>query len=239
MKAPKTLDNKKNGFVYKELQENIKKGSKLSVISAYFTIYAYWELEKDLNKIDSMRFIFKEPSFIKNKKEEVREYYINNEKGIFGNEFEIKLKNEMKQGSVARKCAEWIKNYVEVKSFKNSDSSEPRMIYVENEDEEDIYITGSVDFTTDGLGITPSNRSDINMCIYGRESTHNNLNWFNDIWQGDNLEDIKDQLLEQMEVIYAENPGEFIYFVSMYNIFSDYLDELTDENIVKEGTRII
>jgi SNF2 family DNA or RNA helicase len=238
LRAPKTLDNRKNGFVYKELQENIKKGSKLSVISAYFTIYAYYELEKELNKIDNMRFIFKEPSFIKNKKEEVREYYINNEKGIFGNEFEIKLKNEMKQGSVARNCAEWIKNSVEIKSFKNSDSSEPRMIYIENEDEEDIYITGSVDFTTDGLGITPSNRSDINMCLYGRESTHDNLNWFNDIWQGNNLEDIKDQLLEQLEVIYAENLGEFIYFVSMYNIFSDYLDELTDENIVKEGTRI-
>lgn len=238
MKAPKTLDNKKNGFVHKELQENIRKGSKLSVISAYFTIYAYYEMKKDLNKIDSMRFIFKEPTFIKNKKEEVREYYINNEKGIFGNEFEIKLKNEMKQGSVARECAKWIKKHVEVKSFKNSDSSEPRMIYVENEDEDDIYITGSVDFTTDGLGLTLSNRSDINTCMYGKQYTESFLSWFNDIWEGNNLVDIKKQLLEQMEVIYAENPGEFIYFVSMYNIFSDYLDELSDENIVKEGTRI-
>jgi len=238
LKAPKTLDNKKNGFVYKELQENIKKGSKLSVISAYFTIYAYSELEKDLNKIDRMRFIFKEPSFIQNKKQEFRQYYINNEKGIFGNEFEIKLRNEMKQSSIARNCAEWIKKHVEVKSFKNSDSSEPRMIYVENEDEDDIYITGSVDFTTDGLGLTSSNRSDINTCMYGKQYTESFLNWFDDIWQGNNLEDIKDELLEQMEVIYAENPGEFVYFVSMYNIFSDYLDELTDENIVKEGTQI-
>jgi SNF2 family DNA or RNA helicase len=238
LRTPKTLDNKKNGFVYKELEKNIKEGSRLSVISSYFTIYAYYELKKNLNKIDSMRFIFKEPSFIKNKKQEFRQYYINNEKGIFGNEFEIKLRNEMKQGSVARECAEWIKNRVDVKSFKNSDSSEPRIIYVENKDEMDISITGSVDFTTDGLGITPSNRSDINTCMYGKQYTESFLNWFNDIWEGTNLVDIKDYLLEHMEAIYTENPGEFVYFVSMHNIFSDYLDELNDENIVKEGTQI-
>lgn len=56
MKAPKLLDNKLNGKVSDELILNLKKESKLSVISAYFTIYAYAELKKELNKIDSVRF---------------------------------------------------------------------------------------------------------------------------------------------------------------------------------------
>ena len=64
MKAPKILDNKFN-FVYQELQQNIKKGSKLSVISALFSMYAYDKLKKDLNKIDNMRFIYTKPSFLK------------------------------------------------------------------------------------------------------------------------------------------------------------------------------
>ena len=61
VKAPKILDNKFN-FVYQELTDNIKKGSKLSVVSALFSMYAYDKLKKDLDKIDGMRFIYTKPS---------------------------------------------------------------------------------------------------------------------------------------------------------------------------------
>ena len=92
----KFLDNKKD-FVYKELIDNIRQGAKLSVISAYFTIYAYHELKEQFDGIDSLRFIFTEPIFSKTEEKEVREYYINNimRRDIFGNEFELKLRNEM------------------------------------------------------------------------------------------------------------------------------------------------
>jgi len=76
LKPPKMLDNKKNGTVHEELRDNIKKGSKLSIISAYFTIYAYNELKKELNKVKNMRFIFTKPSFLKNDNQQYREYYI-------------------------------------------------------------------------------------------------------------------------------------------------------------------
>ncbi|MDR3290571.1 MAG: DEAD/DEAH box helicase family protein [Methanobrevibacter sp.] len=241
MKATKLIDNKKD-FVYKELIDYLHKGSKLSVISASFSIYAYYELKNKLNHVDNMRFIFKEPHFLKNNDKEVREYYISNinrEKEIFGNEFELKLKNEMNQGSVAKKCSEWIRKKVDIKSFKNLDSSEPRMIHIENINSEDnINITGTVDFTTDGLGITSSNRTDINTCFYGKESADSYIHLFNPIWEDNTLlEDIKEEVLEHMEIIYKENPGEFIYFLSMYHIFHDYLDELREDKIVKEGTR--
>ena len=76
MKPPKMLDNKRNGKVSDELRENLGKGSKLSVISAYFTIYAFNDLKKELSKIDKMRFIFTEPTFVKKDQELIREYYI-------------------------------------------------------------------------------------------------------------------------------------------------------------------
>ncbi len=84
---PKVLDNKKYRVV-DELKEGLNKGSRLSVISAYFTIYAYAELKKELSKIDNMRFIFTEPTFVKKDKELIREYYIerNTEKIVSGNE---------------------------------------------------------------------------------------------------------------------------------------------------------
>ena len=94
MKCPKMLDNKGNGKVADELIEGINSGSKLSIISAYFTIYAYAELKKELSKIEKMRFLFTEPTFIKSDDELIREYYItrNPERKISGNEFEIKLR---------------------------------------------------------------------------------------------------------------------------------------------------
>ncbi|WP_460009145.1 helicase-related protein [Methanobacterium movens] len=238
MNQPKMLDNKKNGFVYEELRGNLKKGSRLSVISAYFTMYAYFELRKELSKINGMRFIFTKPSFLKKDNEQVREYFIekNNEKEIFGNEFELKLRNEMKQGHIAKECAQWLENKAEIKSFKNTNTAQPRMVYIENNDEH-VLINGSVDFTTDGLGITPSNRSDFNMCYYGEESTQFYLQNFNELWNdADALEDVKDKVLDQMQVMYKENPAEFIYFITMYHIFYEYLDELTEENIVKTRT---
>ena len=88
MRMPKILDNKRNGKVIDEIKDNLKKGSKLSVISAYFTIYAFAELKKELTRIDEMRFVFTEPTFVKQSKELHREFYIlhNNEKNISGNE---------------------------------------------------------------------------------------------------------------------------------------------------------
>ena len=172
MKPPKMLDNKRNGKVSDELRENLSKGSKLSVISAYFTIYAFSDLKKELSKIDKMRFIFTEPTFVKKDRELIREYYIDkNEKNISGNEFEIKLRNELKQSHIARECAEWLKEKVEIKSLKQPNSAQPRLIYIENPDD-NVSINGTVDFTTDGLGITNSNRIDSLFGVGGNQNQH-------------------------------------------------------------------
>jgi len=172
MKSPKMLDNKGNGRVVDELIENIKNGSKLSVISAYFTIYAYAELRKELSSIQEMRFLFTEPTFIKSNDELIREYYIarNSERKISGNEFEIKLRNELGQVHIAKECAEWVREKAKFKSLKRQNPAQQRLIHIENSGD-DIAINGSVDFTTDGLGITNSNRFDMNTVTYGKEGT--------------------------------------------------------------------
>ena len=109
-KSPKMLDNKLNVKVIDELRSSISRGANLSVISAYFTIYAYAELKKELANINSLKFIFTEPTFIKNDKELSREYYLNSKlrTDLSGNDFEIRLRNEMKQAAIAKECAAWL-----------------------------------------------------------------------------------------------------------------------------------
>lgn len=238
MQQPKILDNKQYGKVGDELRRVLKSGSKLSIISAYFTIFAYNELKKELNKIDKLRFLFTEPTFTNDDKEITKEYYITkkSEKNISGSEFEIKMRNELNQASIAKECAEWIKKKVEIKSFKKENPAQQRLIYIENEDD-DISINGSVDFTTEGLGFSPSTRFDMNMYMEGRENTKQFLSMFDSIWENkDIVEDVKDKVLEHMQVIYKENTPEFIYFVTLYNLFKNYLDEITEDNIVKTKT---
>lgn len=234
VKAPKMLDNKFS-FVYQELSQSIKKGSKVSIISALFSMYAYDKLKKDLNKIDKMRFIYTKPSFLKDNKKESRQYYIDNN-SIFGNDYEIKLKNELTQGSISKECSDWIREKVEIKSFKIPNEAQPRMICVDDGDDSGIAINGTVDFTTAGLGLTKSDRQDMNQCVYGKDFVQSSLMQFNFLWDNeDYLEDVKEEVLNQMSTMHKENPAEFIYFLSLYNIFSNELDSLDEDNIVRKG----
>lgn len=234
----KIIDNKKTRII-DVLKNGIKKDSKLSIISAYFTIYGFDKLKEELESIENLRFLFIEPTFIK-EKEEKREFYINRknrEKQISGTEYEIKLRNELRQSEIAKECAEWIREKVEFKSLKKSDTSSARTINVQNPDESNFVINGQMDFTASGLGVTQSKKYEIHSYSNEKDATTEALNWFDEIWNNEELaEEVKDEVLKNIETIYNENTPEFIYFVTLYNIFREYLDDLTEENIIKPKT---
>ncbi|MEG1061956.1 MAG: helicase-related protein [Oscillospiraceae bacterium] len=238
MKPPKMLDNKRNGTVADELRKNIVKSSKLSVMTAYFTIFAFAQLKRELLKVEHVRMLFTDPAFVKKDEEHLREYYIDNhvQQALGGNAYEMKLRNEMNQAAVAKECAAWFRDKVEVKVFKKANSANPRLIYVDN-GADSLSINGTVDFTTEGLGLTHSNRVDSNMCMYGKEYTEHFLRMFDELWTDKTaVENVKEEVLRQMQILYKENTPEFIYFVTLYHIFNQYLDELTEDNIIKSKT---
>ena len=237
MQAPKILDNKQHGKVIDELRIQIKNGAKLSIVSAYFTIYAYAELKKELSKVEDVRFIFTDPNFVSAGNEPHREFYIQHiRRDVSGNEYEIRLRNEMLQSSIARECSAWLRSKVGAKGFRTENPAYPRLIHIENQDSS-VSINGSVDFTTDGLGATPSPRIDFNTCVYDREQTTVYLRIFDELWNNtEAVEDIKDRLLDRIMTLFKENTPEFIYYLSLYHIFNKYLGELADENIAKVRT---
>ena len=243
MQPPKILDNKQQGRVIDELREALQPGAKLAVISAYFTIYAYEALKKELSSIEEMRFIFTTPSYIKQKNDFQREFYITpRDMGnhLSGNEFELKLRNKLTQSAIAKECADWLRRKVRIRSYRETDPAQLRLAYVANKDsEQDIAIHGTVDFTSDGLGLTPSVRNDSNTCMYGHGMTQGFLQLFESIWSNPSaVEDVTEKVLSEMEVLYKENAPEAIYFITLYHIFEAYLGELTEENIIKTKTGI-
>jgi hypothetical protein len=110
---PEMLDNVSK-TVRDDLTVTIKKGDKLSVAAACFSIYAYQALKKQLDGISELHFIFTSPTFLQEKAHYAkREFYIprlRRERSLYGTEFEVKLRNEMTQKAIARECADWIRS---------------------------------------------------------------------------------------------------------------------------------
>lgn len=234
----KLLDNKK-ARVSDSLKDLTAPGAKLSIVSAYFTIYAFERLKETLTNVDSLRFLFVEPTFTK-ENEETREFFLakrERESQLSGTQYEIKLRNQLTQSKIARECADWIKNKVEFRSLKKADSSQARAVHAVNKDGSEFMIQGTLDFTSTGLGFTQSRKIEMNMFSDDKNATKEMLEWFDEIWNDPEMaEDVKDAVLTNISTIYKENSPELLYFITLYNLFRDYLEELTEENFVKSRT---
>lgn len=220
------IDNKKNGKVGDVLKDNIKKNDKLSIISGYFTIYAFSELKKELNKIDELRLLLNKPIFQNNS--------IDN--NLSGESEEIKYKNKLQQTKIAIECANWIKEKVKVKEV-NVSGSIPFSLYHINKPTDSIAIQGSSNFSSVGLGLVNSNTFAMNTLIKDNEATKDFLSTFDEIWNNQSMvSEIKEEILKNIENIYSNKSPQFLYFMTLYNIFKDFIGELDEEEIIKSKT---
>ena len=218
-----------------DLSVEIKKGSKLSIAAACFSIYAFQELKKQLTSIDELRFIFTAPTFITEKtKKEKREFYIprlNRERNLYGTEFEIKLRNEMTQKTIAKECAEWIKEKV---VFKSNRSNEEMMGFMNVDDKNYMPIT---EFSTVGLGCKRGNNAYNYIQKTEAPMSSAYLSLFEQLWNDKSkLQDVTNEVLENITNAYNENSPDFIYFVTLYNIFNEFLEDISEDVLPNEAT---
>ena len=218
-----------------DLMTTIKSGSRVSIAAASFSIYAFKELREQLDNISELRFIFTSPSFITEKADKQRrEYYIprlNRERNLFGSEFEIKLRNELSLKAVAKECADWIREKVR---FKSNCTNENMMGFINVDDTNYMPITG---FTTVDIGCERGNnayqfvqRTDAPLSLFY-------LNLFEEIWKdNEKLQDVTDLVLDNISNAYKENSPDFIYFVTLYNIFNEFLEDISEDVLPNEAT---
>ena len=217
-----------------DLSVEIKNGSKLSIAAACFSIYAFQELKNELTNIDELRFIFTSPTFVTEKaKKEKREFYIprlNRERSLYGTEFEIKLRNELTQKAIAKECAEWICEKVTFKSNVSDKSIQGQMV-VDN-----VGYTPIDGFTTVELGCEKGNS--ISTTIVKDESLAQTLlRDFNEIWNDSKvLQEVTDEVIDNITAAYNENSPDFIYFVTLYNIFNEFLEDVSEDVLPNEAT---
>ncbi len=228
------IDNINNRLA-DDLKQEIKKGSKLSIAASTFSIYAFEALKKELKSIDGLRFIFTSPTFIEEDlQKEARQFYIPhifNDIDLCGGEFELRLRNELTQRSIARECAAWVRDKVTFKSNKRADMPLHGLVHVVGAESEAAY-TQINGFTTADLGLSPRKGFPTLIQKITTPQTNAYLQWFDQVWDtNDSLKDVTDAVVAYFASAYKENSPEFIYFVTLYNIFNDFLKDVARDNL--------
>ena len=224
------------GIVRDDVAVSIRKGSKMSIAAACFSIYAYRELKKQLEGIDELRFIFTSPTFVTEKASKAqREFYIpriSRERSLYGTEFEVRLRNELKQKAVAKECADWIRRKA---VFKSNVTQEQMMGFMTVDESTYMPING---FTTVDLGCERGNNA--YYPVQKTESFENSnyfLRLFDELWNDrKKLQEVTDVVIENISAAYRENAPEYIYFVALYNIFKEFLDDVSEDELPNEAT---
>ena len=226
-------------IVRDDMQQIICRGSKVSVAAACFSMYAYKVLKKQLESVDEFRFIFTSPTFITETAEkQKREFYIprlNREQSLYGTEFEIKLRNEMTQKAIAQECAEWIRKKAWFRSNITGENMGGFMT-VASAGEEVVYLPLN-GFTTVDIGCERGNNS-YNM-VNRMEAPFSTqyMQLFDTLWNDrSKLQDVTDVIINNISSAYNENSPEFIYFMMLYHVFSEFLEDLSEDVLPNEAT---
>lgn len=213
-------DNYKRGTVADFLRSKVHLGSRLSIVSAYFTIYAYDGLKEHLNSIEHLDFLFGEPSSANrlDPSKTAKKSFVLDENGL-------SLVNKLQQKRVAKECADWIAKKVDIKTVKQSNLLHGKMYHVANGGVEEA-ILGSSNFTVSGLGLGDGcNNIELNLVVDSNRDRQELKQWFTDVWNDEKLvKDVKDDVLRYLRKLYANQPPQFIYYLTLFHLFRDYLD---------------
>jgi len=233
-----------NHLLGDNLKRTIKSGSKLKIAASCFSIYAFEALKNELEDIESLEFIFTSPTFIPSEvtdkfRKEHRQFHIpkaERERSFYGSEFEIQLKNKLTQRAIARECADWVRRKA---IFRSNRGTAPMQQFAAVQDANTAAIYMPLHgFTAVDLGYQQGDAvSNIVNKFDEPANTAIFLSLFNQIWNDpEKLEDVTTRICDHIASVYQENAPERIYFLMLYNIFSEFLEDLNEDDLPNDRT---
>lgn len=231
-----------NELLGNDLKQTLEPGSKVRIAASTFSIFAFEALRNELSQIDELEFIFTAPSFVTERvtdkmRKERREFFIpaarDAEARLYGSEFEIRLRNRLTQRAIARECAGWIRRKV---TFRSNATGNPMQQFAVVDDR--VAYMPLQGFATTDLGYERGNAvSNIANRFDEAPITAQYLQLFDQIWHNaDQLNDVTDAVYEHIASVYAENSPARIYFLILYNLFAEFLQDINADVLPNDRT---
>jgi hypothetical protein len=223
-------DNRSRGAVHEFITERAVPNSRLSVVSAYFTTFAYDRLRTTLDRVDQMRFLFGEPRFLKDADNAGLE-----PPAFSFDESGLRLTEQIRQRAAALRCAQWIIDRVEIRSVKRSGLLHGKLIHIDD-GRRPHALLGSSNFTINGLGMGNAPNIELNLVVDSDRDREDLLAWFDELWSDTGLtEDVREEVLRALQASYAHAPPEFVYFKTLLHLFGDFLtDQAAEEAVIQQ-----
>jgi len=233
MNNSKIRDNYKHGSVGDFLKDNLENDCKVDIVSAYFTIHAYHKLKQQLDGIESMRFLFGEPTFIKDinpDQKNFRNYKIEYDRA--DEQVKIPIQTRLTQKKIARDCYEWLKAKAEIRSMVKPNFLHGKLYHIKHKKGTEKAIAGSSNFTVSGLGFGERRNIELNWIISDEFDRADLGQWFDSIWNdsSDIIRDVKGDVLRYLSQVYAENSPEFIYYKTLFHVFDNLIDSQNEKD---------
>ena len=227
-------DNHTRGPVAQFLKDKIGPGSRLSIVSAYFTIYAYEALAAELGRVQGLRFLFGEPSFIT-----ALDPDKTNPKAFKIEDEGLSLAHRLQQKAVARQCADWLRVKAEIRSIRQANFLHGKLYHIDD-GRRDHAILGSSNFTQRGLGLAVTSNIELNLVVDSDRDRADLKAWFDEIWDDEKrVEDVKEQVLHYLAQLYVDPAPEFVYFKTLFHVFEQFLSGQAADSALFDQTAIV
>jgi hypothetical protein len=236
-----------NRLLGDDLKATLKPGRGLKVAASCFSMYAFEALKEELEKVDELQLHLhvahlRGQEVTDKIRKERKEFHIpklDRERSLYGSEFEIQLRNKLTQRAIARECADWMRRKARFKSNRTKAPMQPFACVQAGDagDARTVYMPLH-GFTAVDLGYQPGNAvSNLVNKMDEPPFTATYLSLFDQIWNDpEKLEDVTAQICEHIASVYQENSPESIYFLMLYNIFNEFLDDVDEDVLPNDRT---
>jgi SNF2 family DNA or RNA helicase len=137
----------------------------------------------------------------------------------------------MTQKAIAKECADWIRRKA---TFKSNVTNENMMGFMNVDDKSYMPLNG---FTTVDLGCERGNNAYYMVQKSDAPMSNAYLQLFEQIWNDKNkLQEVTDEVIDNITSVYNENSPEFIYFMTLFHVFSEFLEDVSEDVLPNEAT---
>lgn len=218
----KLIKNSGNDRVIDELQNSPTQGAALDLATSALSLHAFGELRDAVDAISTCRLVIPDT--------------LDLSATLLGGESERSFRNKLGTRALAAQFKKWLEAKVEVRA---SSKSLPQSVIGLKSENSGRVITGQCPFTTDGLGLTPSNQASLIQCSETSSESASLFAWFDQLWNElPESGSTRTQLISSVDALAAHNAPNLVYFLMLYHLFNDLEGQMDEDKIVKAATGI-